>query len=346
MSDSISKNDVAWRKLFDKHDVINKINRNGQYVITANEIKEFREPRLMTKFDHRKDLPELFTKNHLSILPITRGSYSISHYKVYHKFEEISSPIIEVPYPDYIQSINWEKTTSESTAINIAYISNMLARFLEDDGLLPTVSGRMGSKEFEYSIFNHKLKRDQRLKVKNSQIEIDGGFEGFYSLSLIEAKNILSEDFLVRQLYYPYRLWNNQIDKPVRPIYLTYSNNVFSLYEYLFVEESNYNSLELIKSDRYTLRQEPIVLDDILAIYKNTQFVPEDMTTPFVQADSFYRVINMCELLIERKYMTSTEIALEYGFAERQSDYYFNAPIERYSKGKADHSGIPPTLPK
>ena len=31
--------------------------------------------------------------------------------------------------------------------------------------------------------------------VNNSQIEIDGGFEGVETLSLIEAKNSLSDDF-------------------------------------------------------------------------------------------------------------------------------------------------------
>ncbi len=34
-----------------------------------------------------------------------------------------------------------------------------------------------------------------KFDVKNSQIEIDGGYEGLESLSLIEAKNSLSKDF-------------------------------------------------------------------------------------------------------------------------------------------------------
>ena len=42
------------------------------------------------------------------------------------------------------------------------------------------------------------------IKVNNSQIEIDGGYEGAESLTIIEAKNNIADDFIVRQLYYPY----------------------------------------------------------------------------------------------------------------------------------------------
>jgi hypothetical protein len=331
------KNDEAWVKLFEKYEIVKRINEEGQFVITADQIKEFREPRLMTKFDSRTQLPAIFDESKLSILPITRGSYSISNYKVYHKFEEVESPIIEVSYPDYVQSINWDEISSESTAINVAFISNMLEAFLDEKGLLPTVNGRMGSKEFDFEIYNSRLKRNQRIEVKNSQIEIDGGFEGIGSLTLVEAKNVLSEDFLVRQLYYPYRLWSQKVTKPVRPIYLTYSNNVFSLYEYTFENPKNYNSLVLLKAKRYTLGQELISLQDIISISNSIVVVPED-DIPFVQADSFYRVINLCELLIENEQMTVEDIANEFGFATRQSDYYFNAGkyIGLFEKRKSD----------
>lgn len=39
-------NDAAWESLFDKYHILAEIERNGQFVISANQIKEFREPRL------------------------------------------------------------------------------------------------------------------------------------------------------------------------------------------------------------------------------------------------------------------------------------------------------------
>lgn len=320
-----SKNEDAWVKLFEKYRILDQIKQNGQFTISADQIKEFREPRLMTKFDSKSQLPSIFKASNLSILPITRGSYSISNYRVYHRFEELETPVLEVAYPEYIQSINWAEITSESTAINVAYISQMLATFLEEENLLPTVNGRMGSSQFNFDIYNTSLRKDQRIRVMNSQIEIDGGFEGYNSLALIEAKNVLSEDFLIRQLYYPFRLWTDKVAKPVRTVYLTYSNNIFSLYEYQFEEPHHYNSLKLIRSNRYALKEEAINLSEILNIANSVDFVSEDPFIPFVQADSFYRVINLGELLIEHSGLTLEEIAYEFGFAVRQSDYYFNA---------------------
>lgn len=74
-------NDAAWESLFDKYHILDEIDRNGQFVISANQIKEFREPRLMTKFDHKINLPNIFVANNLSILPITRGDYVISSFR-------------------------------------------------------------------------------------------------------------------------------------------------------------------------------------------------------------------------------------------------------------------------
>lgn len=71
-------NDTAWERLFDKYHILDKIEHQGQFAISAAQIKEFREPRLMTKFDHKINLPEIFAENHLSILPVTRGDYVIS----------------------------------------------------------------------------------------------------------------------------------------------------------------------------------------------------------------------------------------------------------------------------
>ena len=69
-----TKNDIAWEQLFDKYDILSHIEREIAVEITASQINEFREARLMTKFDHR-EIFQSFSKNHLSILPISRGSY-------------------------------------------------------------------------------------------------------------------------------------------------------------------------------------------------------------------------------------------------------------------------------
>ena len=61
----ISKNQEAWMKLYEKCNILSNIEKNKYFEIEANQIKEFREARLMTKFDHRINLPKIFSKNNV-----------------------------------------------------------------------------------------------------------------------------------------------------------------------------------------------------------------------------------------------------------------------------------------
>lgn len=233
---SKSKNDIAWEFLFNKYNIISEVERSGKFEITSKQINEVREARLMTKFDHKVNLPKVFADNKLSILPITRGSYIISKFEAYSSFENINPEVVRVQFPEYITSIDYENISSEAMAINCAYVSGIIHDFVDDDEIVPTVSGRMSSDLFSFKIKD--INSDEmEVEVENSQIEIDGGYEGVKTLSLIEAKNSLSDDFIIRQLYYPYRLWSNKIDKKVKPIFMVYSNGIYNLYEYEFKDK-------------------------------------------------------------------------------------------------------------
>ena len=113
-----------------------------------------------------------------------------------------------------------------SAALNCAFVSGIIADFMGDHGIFAKVSGRMGSGCFSFNINDTKLRHMREINVENSQIEIDAGYEGIQNLALFEAKRDISEDFLIRQLYYPPRTWQNRISKPVRPIFFVYSNGI------------------------------------------------------------------------------------------------------------------------
>lgn len=313
-------NDEAWEKLFEKYQILEKIRQNGEFVILANQIKEFREPRLMTKFDHLINLPEIFKSNNLAILPISRGSYVISSFSAYQKFEEPGVEVQKITIPTHIQSLMPQFIVSEAIALNCANACGILNDFLEDDELLPTVNGRMSSGEFSFQIDTALGRRN--VMVQNAQIEIDAAYEGIEYLSLFEAKKELSDDFLVRQLYYPFRVWSTRVTKKVKPVFLIFSNGMFQLYQYQFLEPENYNSLHLVKQKNYVIATE-ITLGDIEHILKTVSFV-EEPAVPFPQADSILRVINLLEHLSEKK-MRKQDITFEYGFVERQTNYYTNA---------------------
>lgn len=105
----MTKNDIAWEKLFHHFDIVNKVNQNLLFEITSAEINKIgnQEARLMTKFDHQNNLPRLFRENNLSILPNSRGSYLIGRFKTHHKikYDDIIKPI-KKSFPNEIESIS------------------------------------------------------------------------------------------------------------------------------------------------------------------------------------------------------------------------------------------------
>lgn len=313
-------NDSAWEKLFDKYDILNEVAINGQFIISAGQIKEFREPRLMTKFDHKVNLPKVFTNNQLAILPITRGDYVISSFQAYKEFEEPSNKIERVSIPAHIQSLMPQFLLSEAIALNCANACGILEDFLEDEELTATVSGRMSSGEFDFNI-NTKL-GTRMVSVANSQIEIDAAYEGINYLSLFEAKRDLSDDFLVRQLYYPFRVWNKRVTKPIKSVFLVFSNGIFNLYQYEFSDPQNYSSLKLVKQKNYMIATEITLMDieNLLNRMPETQ----EADIPFPQADTISRVINLVELLKDNP-MSKSSITSKYAFDARQTNYYTDA---------------------
>ncbi|NLO72211.1 MAG: transcriptional regulator [Porphyromonadaceae bacterium] len=321
-----SKNDIAWESIFSKYNLLDKIQLDGSVEITASKINEFREARLMTKFDHKSQLPLLFAENNLSILPVSRGSYVIGTFDAFSNLTTQNElEVIKISFPSFLESINYRDITSEAIAINCAFVSKIIHNFVNEENLFPTVSGRMSSESFKFKI--DSMKGPFNISVSNSQIEIDGGFEGEHSLCLIEAKNYISNDFIIRQLYYPFKLWENKISKKVRPIFLTYSNGVFELREYEFYDVNHYNSLILVNHRKYIFEESILNYEILYEIIGSTISIKEP-DIPFPQADNFNRVINLCEIIKENQTMTKEQYLQDFDFGRidpRQHDYYTNA---------------------
>lgn len=317
--------DEKWELLFDKYDIERNVSESGLFYITADQIREFKEPRLMTKFDTRESLPSVFG-GRLGILPVTRGTYVIGEFDLYEDFPESRSDITTMAgarIPDYLETVDLNDIRSEAGAINVMGIAGILEDFLGGEEFCQTVSGRMASGKFSFQVGSRDQRRLYPITVENSQVEIDGGFESRGCFAVLEGKNVVHSNFLVRQLYYPYRLWQGKLKKPVRPVFMVYSNHIFRLLEYEFTDSGLYQSIRLIREKNYSLEDTNLTIDDLGKVWKETKVRPEPPVT-FIQADSFEKVISLVEHLEERA-LTTAEIAQLFGFRERQSDYYYNA---------------------
>lgn len=92
----------AWKKILKEYDVLDKIYSKGFFNITAQQIKEFKEPRVMAKFDSSESLPSIFKKYNINILPTRRGSYILSDFELYKKLPELTERVtkmkkVEIP---------------------------------------------------------------------------------------------------------------------------------------------------------------------------------------------------------------------------------------------------------
>jgi len=321
----MSKNDVAWEELFKRHGILENIEKNGFHQISATQINALREARLMTKFDHKIQLPTIFQENSLTIQPNSRGTYVIGRFTSYQDLPDNPSLPIEIlPFPDNIETISPDNLFSESIALLCAHNSGMIADLLGEESSL-TVLGRMSTGRFSYSINDIKSGQRHSISVENSQCEIDSGFEGPKRFALIEAKNEGVDDFLIRQLYYPYRLWKPQVTKEVLPIFLSISDSVFSFYIYRFTDETHYNSIELVSHRKYQIGTTDIELEDIVKTLNSTAILSEPKGIPFPQSDSFNRVIDLLAQLHAAQSLSQEDITTNHAFDTRQTQYYTNA---------------------
>lgn len=316
-------NDEAWEQLFERYNILERVESDGSFFISSAKIKEYREPRLMAKFDHRINLPQLFYDNDLAILPVSKRDYVIAHFDAYHSFEPFDGPVENASLPAHIQSLDSHAIPSEAIALNCANAAGILADFTEDEDMYATVSGRKGSGSFSFQIGDTVAGLPRWVNVNNAQIEVDAAYEGVSYLTLFEAKKDLSEDFLVRQLYYPFRVWGSSVTKPVKTVFLVYSNGIYRLFEYVFENPEDYSSLRLVKQRNYSIEDTAISAEDIQAVLAGTAVLDEP-AIPFPQADSFERIVNLCELLNEQD-LSRADVTENYDFDARQTNYYTDA---------------------
>lgn len=314
----------SWEILFNTHNIIEQVQTNGFFKITATEINKIREARLMAKFDQSSQLPAIFKSNNLSILPITRGEYIIGQYQTHFPVSYSKIKPLQVENPNLV-TLDSNNLYSESSALLFAYNSGIIKDIINADKINYTVNGRMKSGEFSYKINNIlDPNKSQTISVKNAQVEIDGGYESPDCFCICEAKNIAAEELLIRQLYYPYRLWTSKISKPVIPIFFVYSNDMFHAFIYKFEEINNYNSIKLIEQKSYTFADEDISLNELVEIAYSVILNEPNVTFP--QADSFERILDLLSILFEQD-LSRDEVTYKYEFKDRQTNYYIDACI-------------------
>jgi hypothetical protein len=314
---------AAWKTLFEKFPIEEKTAQEGFFRLTADQIRKTgREPRLMTKFDSRDQRPKPLIKAGITILPTSNGEYALlkgDGYASVPQVQEVES--YDAGKIAALETIQWrDGIRGESQAIDTLFMASALKKFVDDKDLQLTMRGRLRSSRFQFT-FKSDVKPIE-ITVDGVQIEVDAGFEG-KKVVILEAKFGSLEDFIVRQLYYPYRnLLELGVKKQIIPILLTYSNRVYSLYQFEFSDTDLYQT-HLVRQKHYTLEELKPIPRFADVSPKKMQEIPAT-GTPFPQADDLSKVFDVTDLLLAGP-MRKEEVAAGFDVDPRQGDYYGNA---------------------
>jgi Domain of unknown function (DUF6997)/Domain of unknown function (DUF6996) len=291
--------------------------REPLHFITADELKAITraEPRILAKMDSSAALPPVFKRNGYFLLPVKNGKYAIVRGEGFHRLEPGAAPA------EHASRIRFHLTTagrgsSEMQYLDYSFNAGALESAVGISPLYQSIRGREYSRAFRFFV-NQTL-----LSVSSIQLEVDSGLEGEEAIVLVEAKMGRPEDFIIRQLFYPYNHFRLvSPGKKIVPVFFTYEaeRKVFNFWIYEFTDPGNYNSIRLKDVRAVTIAAEhPVELADIqpkrVVSYKN--LIP--------QANDLNKVIELA-FKVNEGLDTYKEVADYFHFDERQSNYYREA---------------------
>jgi hypothetical protein len=289
--------------------------------VSATDIKTItaEEPRLMAKIDRRDELPAVFARSGVFLLPVSNGEYAIVHGDGYHDLEAPPEPpsvfISRLPFP----LVSAETGASETQHIDFAYNSGLIERFVGRGNSYLTIRGRKRAPEFEFRV------GEQTIRAGNVQVEVDAGFEGERHIVVLEGKIGLRDSFHIRQLYYPYRFWQTLVpEKEIVPVFFTYQpdRGLSTFWEYTFLDPLDYLSIALVRAQAFVIRPAADNLLPQRALRRSEGPALGPNIIP--QANDMAKIAEFPFRVAEGQ-TTAAAIARAFDFNERQSRYYREA---------------------
>ncbi|OGZ01291.1 MAG: hypothetical protein A2946_02900 [Candidatus Liptonbacteria bacterium RIFCSPLOWO2_01_FULL_53_13] len=251
-------NSKSWKKIFDDYKIHEHNFDESPFPLSATQIKRAcqkfketgeKEVRVLCKQDSRRNRPDIFIKHNLFLLPVKNGYFNIIKGEGYIDIPEIKKEIVvysaKLDFPLDTSKIG----DSEMQHLDYAYAASLIRTFMDDASLVLTIRGRKYTPAFEFYVGK------QLIKVVSVQTEVDAGYEGRNQIVLIEAKNFGATNVIIRQLYYPFRQWQENTKKKVVTLFFdkAHSEDVYSIWQFEFGDPKNYNSIRLVKSGKFRI---------------------------------------------------------------------------------------------
>jgi len=241
-------------------------------------------------------LPTIFRENGVFLLPVSTEEYVIVHGQGYHLLEEPGPPKrVEGRYPFKMAMLGYG--SGENRFLLQAFHSGLLKQFTRTPLLCDAAGGKMRTGDFDFRV------------------------DGSPTISvLFEAKPSWRSNFLIRQLYYPYRVARGLTSKNVRTFFMIADQDeeTYNLWEYGWKDPSDYEQIKLVRKGCYLIEQTapPIETFEAIEPERDLGIVP--------QANDLQKVADFPHL-VRRGIDTAKKWAEFYGIAIRQASYYRQA---------------------
>lgn len=246
----------SWSKIFKDYNIFAHDFDRTPFPIIAGQIKRAcqdftevgqKEVRILCKQDSRENRPEVFVERGLFLLPTKNGEYVIVKGEGY-----VDIPEIETTKEIYVSQLDFQLDTSlvgnsEMQHLDFAYAASLIRTFMDDNSLVLTIRGRKYTPQFSFKVGPHLI------NVRSVQTEVDAGYEGRTQVVLVEAKSSSARNVIIRQLYYPFRQWQNCTEKQVVTLFFQKSGDTYSIWNFRFNDIEIYNSIELVNSGKFRI---------------------------------------------------------------------------------------------
>lgn|GEM_PF-134234 len=312
----LKKKNDAWTKIVSKLNL--DLSSPISPIIPSTIFREEAdiEARLACYNDCLSEVPPVLRASGVFPLPVRNKEYCLIKANGFHEFEEISTPIItytsRIPFlPDTFDG------EGESNYVHYAYNAGLISEFTGKKDIIKMNEGRFRATKFDFNIGSVGP-----IEQEGVQVQVDGLFEGRDSIIVLEAKVKSNSNFLIRQLYYPWRHWTEKSQKEVIASFLRIDkvSEVYNLWQYRFTDKSNYASIELVKTARYEIVENPYSPEEIEELsLDDVGYVP--------QADSVDKILQLVSL-VGNGHQSAEAISKEMGFVGRQASYYGEAAEE------------------
>jgi hypothetical protein len=253
---------------------------NNTQVKQVSGIKNFSNQFDATKYDSSEKLPSIMREYGAYILHLgTRDGKSGTHafiigkkgipfegnYPGYHKLEDIQNWDDIKVKKDILSGLGISEAQTASNLYNYQLIHNFLG--LQSDQRLLIQTGRRSKHSYDVKVPTAEAKI--RIHAEKVQIEIDVFYEYDNTVAHVEIKNANYQDFAIYQLFASRHYLESNIQRMKSDGYLAEvprirsifavgmpKQNEYRLYEYVFDNLNELESLRFVKSQGFKVRYE------------------------------------------------------------------------------------------